>query len=404
MFIVKYDASGTVLWAQSAGEIGDDYGRSIITDDFNNIYVAGSFQSPYVNFGATSLVNSDTTGVTRDMFIVKYDSAGTIKWAVSAGGINEEFARALTKDASGNIFLAGNYNSQLMVIGSDTLVNAGTYDMFLLKVNQAGNFIWSLSGGGTGTDYGNSIAADILGNVYVSGGFASPINYFGTVNLTNSGIFNMYLVKYNPSGNCVWARKSGGTGSDDGYDVSTNHAGDVFVTGYFNSPSLVFGMSTLINAGNTDIFLVKYDDSGTEQWAKSAGGIQEDIGICVTTNATDVYVAGYFRSNSIMFSGTLTNSGGDDVFIAKIGNGVTGIPENNFSKFLLYPNPANEFIQIRDEGIESLKIYDISGRVIQFVLKPVPEKIDVQKLSTGLYTVEVETRQGIIYEKLIISH
>ena len=404
MFIVKYNSSGAVLWAQGAGDNGDDYGRAVITDDFNNVYVAGSFQSHYLNFGATTLINSDASGVTRDSYIVKYDSAGTFQWAVSAGGINEEYSRALAKDASGNIFLAGNFNSQLLVIGTDTLVNAGFYDMFLFKVSQGGNFMWALSAGGTGIDYGNSVAADVLGNVYVSGGFASPVNYFGAATLSNSGIYNMYLVKYNSSGNFDWARKSGGTGSDDGFDVATNHAGGVFVGGYFNSPSLVFGTSTLTNVGNVDVFLVKYDDSGNELWAKSAGGIQEDIGICIATNANDVYIAGYFRSSSIMFSGTLINSGGDDTFIAKIGNVTTGVPEEDFSKLLVYPNPANDWIQIFEKGIESLKIYDISGRLVQSFSMPVPKTIDVRNLENGLYPIAVETRQGIIFNKVIISH
>ncbi len=403
MFIVKYDSLGSVLWAQSAGDIGDDYGRSVITDDFDNVYVTGSFQSPNLNFGASSLINSDVSGVTRDLYIVKYDSAGTFQWAISAGGTNEEYSRALAMDPSGNICLAGNFNSPLLVIGSDTLVNAGFYDMFLLKINQNGNFIWALSGGGNGIDYGNSIAIDILGNVFVSGGFASQVNYFGPATLLNSGNFNMYLVKYNSSGNYVWARKSGGTGSDDGYDVATDHAGNILVAGYFTSPLLVFGASTLTNNGATDVYVVKYDPIGTELWAKSAGNIQDDIGICVAVNNNDVYVAGYFRSTSINFAATLINSGGDDTFLAKIGEFGTGITEENFSDHGVFPNPAKDYIQVSGENIQTLKIYDISGRLVQSVSMPVPKTIDIRNLPEGIYPIAIETKQGTFYKKVVVT-
>ncbi len=338
MFVVKYDSSGAILWAQSAGENGDDYGRSVITDNLNNVYVAGSFQSLNLNFGSVTLTNADSSALTHDMYVVKYDSAGTFQWAISAGGIDEEYTRALDYDGFGNLYLTGNFNSVTLPLGSTTLTNSGFYDMFLVKINSSANFIWARSGGGNDIDYGNSVAVDGAGNIYVSGGFASPVINFGSVPLINSGIFNMYLVKYDSGGNLVWSKKSGGSGTDDGYDVTTDVSGNIFVTGYFTSPSLIFGPSTLTNSGLADVFIVKYNSSGSEIWAKSAGDLNDDLGIAVTSYAADVYIAGYFRSTTINFASMLNNTGGDDSFIAKIGETGTGITDENVSnKFTFNP-------------------------------------------------------------------
>ena len=136
---------------------------------------------------------------------------------------------------------------------------------------------------------------------------------------------NLFIAKYDASGNVLWAKSTAGAGDDGtGNSVSADAGGNVFVTGYFTSPTLTFGITTLTNAGGGggsfpyDIFIAKYDAGGNVLWAKSVGGTGWDQGNSVSADAGgNVFVTGSFSSLSLTFgSPTLTLAGNNDVFIA----------------------------------------------------------------------------------------
>ena len=105
---------------------------------------------------------------------------------------------------------------------------------------QSPNWAWAKSAGGTDYDYGTGISTDASGNVLITGYFDSPTITFGTTTLTNAGtgIADIFVVKYDASGNVLWAKSAGGTDGDHGYGISTDANGNVLVTGYFNSLSI----------------------------------------------------------------------------------------------------------------------------------------------------------------------
>ncbi len=113
------------LWAISAGGTGDNRTESISIDASGNILVAGRFSSPSIAFGATTL-NNTGIGASTDIFIVKYDPSGTVLWAKSAGGNNFERAECVSTDASGNILIAGYFQSPSITFGTITLTKEGT--------------------------------------------------------------------------------------------------------------------------------------------------------------------------------------------------------------------------------------------------------------------------------------
>lgn len=406
MFIVKYDPLGTVLWAQSAGRAFDDYGRSVITDAMNNVYVTGSFKSAGLIFGSTTLANTDSTENTYDMFLVKYDSTGTILWAKSATGDSSEYSRSVSTDASGNIYVTGNFDSPTLTFGSTTIVNNGSFDMYLVKYDSAGNVIWAKSAGGADIDHGYNTATDAFGNIYVSGGFKSDSMFIDATTLINSGAFNIYLAKYDSAGTLLWAQKAGGSGTDAGHDVATDAIGNIYLTGYFNSPTLVFGSTTLMNAGSYDIFIVKYDSTGTVMWAKSAGELDEEYGFSVATHSSAIYIAGRFRSTTIDFSYTLVNEGGDDVFLAKIEGSGVGIEESNMnSEVLIYPNPSNGNITINTNAtlVSQIEIFNVLGeRIYKSLVTNTKFEIDLSSLPKGVYFIRIIDEQNTIKNKKII--
>jgi hypothetical protein len=315
MFLVQYDASGNASWAKRAGGNNTDRANSVAADTLGNSYVAGYFDSPTITFGTTTL--STVSGA--DVFLAKYDASGNATWAKSAGGSDDDYANSAATDASGNTYVAGYFFSPSISFGTITLTKTGYSDMFLAKYDASGNAAWAKSAGGNDYDRAYSVATDASGNSYVSGVFLSDSITFGATTLTNAGGYDMFLAKYDASGNLIWANRVGGSDNDGAQGVAVDVSGNAYVTGYFESPTISVGATTLTNAGSGDVFLVKYDRSGNVLWAASAGGSDDDMGYGVATDASgNCYLAGAFFEPTITFGATtLASVNGYDMFIAK---------------------------------------------------------------------------------------
>jgi gliding motility-associated-like protein len=150
-----------------------------------------------------------------------------------------------------------------------------------------------------------SISGDIAGDIYVTGYFAYQIT-FGAYTLMSGSPSTIFVVKYDASGNSLWAKSAGNGNGDVAYSVATDAFGNAYVTGAFTSSSITFGTYTLLNAGGTNVFLVKYDASGNVLWARSAGGTKDDEGYCLAADVLgNIYLSGGFTSSSITF-GSIT--------------------------------------------------------------------------------------------------
>ena len=289
--------------------------------------------------------------------------------------------------------------------------------IFSLSANaQSPNWQWAKSAGGTSDDRGNSISMDAIGNIYVTGNFSDTTITFGSYTLTNAGVF---VVKYDASGNALWAKDALGSGTGTGISLDAN--GNSFVTGYFFSPTITFGGTTLTNAdttgGSADIFVVKYNGAGNVVWAKSAGGIYYDngIGISVDVNG-NAYLTGGFQSNTISFGNTtLTNAttnGYADIFTAKLdstGNAADIFPvENNFIDNI-FPNPSNGILQLSLVNCQNaeIEIYNMLGeKMPQSVIPSVARNltINMENSPKGIYFYKIISEEkNISTGKIIIQ-
>lgn len=328
IFFVKYDGNGNVLWAQSAGGLGNDCARSIAIDASGNVYVAGDFRSPEIAFGSEVLTNADPDGST-DICLVKCDADGNVLWAQRAGGSpGNDYGNSVAVDASGNAYVTGYFNSAALEFGSATITNAGFIDTYLVKYDPDGNAIWANSAGGTGSDFGKSVAIDASGNAYVTGNFNSPTMTSGATTLTKIGTdatSDIFLLKYDKDGNCFWAQSAGGTANDQAESVAADVFGNVYVAGCFFSVMFNAGSATQRNtgyAGSSDIFLLKYDKDGNPLMIQKPDGPEADYCSSVATDASgNVYLAGYFYDYWIQFGTTVfnkaSNDGTTDMFLAK---------------------------------------------------------------------------------------
>src|SRR5260221_409050 len=109
---------------------------------------------------------------------------------------------------------------------------------------QAPSWLWAKSAGGISHDRCNGICTDVSGNIYITGWFGAPI-VFGTTTLTSTGSQDIFIAKYDASGNVIWAKSAGGIYSDQGISVSTDAGGNVFISGSFSSTSINFGTTIL---------------------------------------------------------------------------------------------------------------------------------------------------------------
>ena len=354
IFVVKYDASGNVVWAKSAGGGDDDKGQSISVDANGNSYITGFFTSPTITFGSDTLINKDVTGSTFDVFIAKYDASGNVLWAKSAGGNNIDIGQSIAVDASGNSYITGYFQSSTITFGTITLTNNGSQNIFIAKYDALGNVVWAKSAGGNGYDWGRGISVDASGNSYITGSFGSATITFGTTTLINNDSTAMtediFIAKYDASGNVIWAKSAGGSGSDNGNSIAVDASGNSYITGYFESPTITFGTTTL------------------------------------------------------------TRNGYETIYIAKLDNSV-GIEEinNNAGNIAVFPNPATDNITIETTKVAggcrqeaTIEITNIQEQLIK-TIKATGNKtnISVSAFPSGLYFVKVETEKGTEVKKFI---
>jgi hypothetical protein len=346
IYIVKYDASGNVLWAKSIGSTGQDEIASIATDPMGNIFVSGSFgYTTSITIGTNTITNAtNNNGWGYDIFVAKYDANGNVIWAQGAGGAgSNDYILGVSSDASGNVFITGKYYTPSITFGSTTLYNTDTsstnvsFDSFVVKYSAAGNMLWAKGIGGTGWDYGNGITNDTDGNVYIVGIYSDTIS-FGSFNLsnTNFGAFNIFVVKYDPLGNVLWAKQAGGVDNDYGNSISLDVYGNIFITGTYTSPQMVFG--------------------------------------------TD----------------TINNSGGYQMFLAKMGNNLIGLNDKILNTEIgIYPNPSNGIFNC-NQSIKTIEVYNMMGKLI--FSDSNTNQINLQTYPNGLYLAKIN---GVNYYKII---
>jgi hypothetical protein len=187
---------------------------------------------------------------------------------------------------------------------------------------QAPAWLWANSATGFNDEVVYSVTTDAIGNSYATGSFGSTSTAFGSTTLNNAGFENMFLVKYDPSGNVIWAKQAGGTEHDFGYSVVVDPSGNCYVAGGYGSDTMRFDSTHLLTNSNPNyynIFIAKYDVNGNVVWVKSAGGTSYDWAESISLDVSgNCYITGTFLSPTITFdTTTLTSFGTYDFYLAK---------------------------------------------------------------------------------------
>ncbi|MCK7591597.1 SBBP repeat-containing protein [Subsaxibacter sp. CAU 1640] len=326
LYIDVIDAQ-TFEWARGFGASENDTSHSIAVDASGNIYTIGTFEET-VDFDSSEMVFNLTSVGESDIYIQKMDPSGNFLWAKSYGSSLNDIGTSVTVDGSGNVYATGYFRNTVNFNPSGengNFTSAGSNDIFILKLDTLGNFIWAKSFGDATYDVGLSIALDQLENIYIAGSFSGTVNFNsgGADGILVAGEQPAFVLKLNTLGNFLWAKSFGGRIWDMDIDIM----GNVYTIGSFqDTADFDPGEDSFLLTTPTympDVFIHKMDSFGNFLWAKSFGGNDEDSGRAIAVDEFgNIYTTGYFRYAVDFDPGdgisVLSASGYPDIFVQKL--------------------------------------------------------------------------------------
>lgn len=339
--IIQYPAcfsqAPVFQWVNSYGNSLADDGKSINVDGSGNVYAIGEFRGT-VDFDPGPGTSSLTSSGSADIYITKLNNNGNLLWAKRVGTSSTEVAGGITLDPVGNVLITGSFSGTVDFdpgLGISNLISSGSNDVFVLKLDGNGNYIWARNMGGTSADNGMAIVTNSSGDVFTTGEFNSTGDFdpsLLTFNITSAGSSDIFVSKLDASGNFVWAKSFGGSSTDIGLSIATNSLG-IFFTGYFQGIADFDPSSSTFNlnsAGSNDVFICRLNTTGNLNFAVNVGGTGADISNSISLDAnTAIIIAGQFNGNAdfdpTVLTNSLSSSGSSDVFVAKYSNSGTFI-------------------------------------------------------------------------------
>lgn len=303
-FIAKLDASGNFLWASSFGGNLSEQGSAITIDHAGNPIVTGQFQGA-ASFGSTvltSAVNPLTGLSSSDVFIAKYTPAGLVSWVKQGKAKYDDRGLDVVTDASDNIYVCGQFSDTITFQNTyaNTIMNAS----FLVKYNAAGQEQWFRKMAGV-LSVSNSLAIDNTDKLYVAGDFQGTLTYFGSAgNSFVSGLYSnkAFLLKVDHAGAFIWGKSESSPNYVSGRRVALDTQQDPYLFGEFGCTmkeySDAYGPGVFNSIGFRDLFITKYNSSGTRQWFRHYGGPSNDkANALIVATANEPIMAGSYETN-----------------------------------------------------------------------------------------------------------
>jgi hypothetical protein len=330
--ISSYGQTIELDWAKGLGDTGFDEAWAVASDISGNAYYAGYFAG-IVDFDPGPGTKYATGAGGRDAFVSKLDANGNLLWAKHFGWKWNDWVTSLSIDPQGNVIFAGVFVGNVDFDPGPNIFNmySGDYGgSFIVKLDTDGNFIWAKQLEGSYQTMPMNLVIDGTGDVYLTGNFYATTDFDpgpGIQNLTTVNNYaDAFILKLDTAGNYVWAKSFGGMGEDYGLSLCVDSSGNIYTTGSFSltadfdpGPSV----TNLTSAGNEDVFVTKYDNSGSLLWARKMGGPLSDWGSGIEVGSFgEVYVGGRFAGSANFNPGgtsqIISSNGSTDGFILKL--------------------------------------------------------------------------------------
>lgn len=355
MFVARLTdagASASFGWVRHAGGATNDVGRSVAVLG-TSVYVGGFYSLPTTTATATFGALTLTSQGDVDGYVTKLVDTGATTdfvWALPIQGTRADAVNAIAATTTG-VYAAGSFSSATLQLGTVQLMNPTGQDGYVARLTDAGtmaSIAWATSVGGGLTDYIYTVAASGP-SVYVAGAFGSSSLAVGSTTLTQAGIYTAFVAKLtdaNTAGTFQWARPLG-NGQSAAITKLLVQGANVFTAGFFNSPTLVVGSTTLTRSGSYDGFVTRLTDTPSGPafaWALAAGGPGYDQADAVAVSPTGaLYVSGVLYQTATFGSLSATGaSGAGNGFLARLQDAslLAAIPDRTSAPACLYPNPA----------------------------------------------------------------
>ncbi len=372
--VAKYDNDGNYLWAKLLQSCDP---RALTVDDNGNTYFTGQFVGTDIDFDpGPGTAYMSTVDDDYNIFMARFDADGNYVWAKSMGGDSYESAWAIALDPDGNVCLGGEFDSDLADFDPGpgeallTLVKQG--DMFLAKYTAGGEYLWARSAGGKGSEEVRGVATDGSGNIYIAGLFFGTGADFdpgpGTLILDSAeDTSDIFLAKYTPSGDLVWARDFGENDQyEQCFDLALDANGALYIAGDYRSKNPAPGQSA--------IMVSKFDNSGNH--VATTGSGMYTYGVHARGDG-EVVVGGSFYDTVDFDPGDnvveyTSHYQYGDLFIARYDfSGLTrsiDLPDSGVELLQNRPNPFSGSTTIGfilpEAGDARLRIFDATGRLL----------------------------------------
>ncbi|HEY3899029.1 MAG TPA: SBBP repeat-containing protein [Chthoniobacter sp.] len=320
LFIAKYDAAGKLQWLKSGGGAGYDYGHSIGVDRAGNCYFTGGMVGDCEFLGAT--IKNATKS--NHAFLAKLSTNGELAWLRVAGGAGSSAGEHLAVDADGSTVVVGGA-SGVETFDPLTITSKTGREVFAVKYDTNGKVLWTFTGDGSANAAFTSVALDGKGDISVCGMFKDTLALGGKKFQTSGKLpangheDDLFAAKLDRNGKFRWARVGVGKGTNYALCVAADEAGNSYVTGEYQY-TVTMGDSSMTAQGMRDIYVAKFDDSGTLRWLRSTGGTRGNLGYCVVhDHAGNLFLSGAFDGETSYGQTKLTSKGSNDIMLLKLG-------------------------------------------------------------------------------------
>ncbi|MGQ0828855.1 MAG: gliding motility-associated C-terminal domain-containing protein [Bacteroidota bacterium] len=368
IFIAKYDASGILQWAKSAGGNDSDIGNGINVDPSGNVVITGEYKGT-ASFGSASLSSMNNS---IDIFTSKLDPNGNFLWAKKGSAHLTDRGLDVACDASGNIYVTGQFTD---TITFDLTHNSNLYNsIFLIKYNSLGQEQWFRKIGGGTLNIAYGIATDANSNIYLTGDFTGSVIFFGPPNttLTNTYYNRIFVAKYNSAGDLLWAEADGSSAEVTSKNIALDTSGNAYIVGNFrcrlNEYADQYGQGTFNSIGFWDIFVSKYNANGAWQWSRQCGSKQDDNGAGIAVDGSgQIHIAGSFYED-IRFAASNNFNGYNATSIYSTTLSHCG--DINYGHYQYFNSAGNSDILIAKNFDPLRQPYDYYERTIGTCVKP----------------------------------
>ncbi len=336
IFVLKIDGNGNEIWLKNAGvdaggyPYNDDHGFNLVADTLGNIYATG-FISNNTSSPKTATFDAITISVAPDdsmAFVAKLNPSGAWQWVKTFDGESGSRDNDIAVDDENNLYVVGGFDGT-RTFGTSTLTSVGGTDVYVVKYDQNGNFIYAQRAGGPLDDRANAVTFSSDNHVYLTGEFRDKAG-FGLDSVNNNGGPNgrdIFVSRMKKDGTFQWVKKAGSNSGDDrGNGVITNDEGNIFITGQFRG-NASFGGDIDLDSGADSIqfFVAAIDTLGEWRWAKQGGGDLIDRGNKIAVDDDcNVYACGYYELTMNTDAIQITSTGKKDVFVSKIKDACFG--------------------------------------------------------------------------------